>query len=462
MPHVKTERVYGTTDGLFTNTSTTEANPKPTNLIWIASQVLNSLLILCGLWISLSFLFHAKATGKWKRKKRKDFSGGKVLNFAVASTVLLLPRLFATQAVILVGFWHNPDSNQLCEIAMDLSIALYYVALLPVYTYLWLRQNALYAQPSITRLRTKIVCAVSWGSYIFLLLSGLGIIVLFVLPTAYMSSQDGCVLRPDEKNNVFPFYIMLSVQMIGQFTLLGLFVHPLIKHRKVQTNMLTLRGDSCPSFADASKHSDLQKNICNSTLSQAVSETQRRESTVSATSAEEQQQRPAKQQACRSKSESSWVKKRTLQTTQVRHSLNAAKLKLSLSANKALRDRQSTSSPALCMAKNRNRVLHVIRRSVLCAAMCMTSDLFSMAIVNFLLDKDTPKSMTNTVYDIGLLVNVFSVLVSFENCVTVIVSPCKKGEAKQSSQQRQKYKATASSWSLYADHLPNAPDTGTK
>ena len=175
-------------------------------------------------------------SGKFQRERKSDFSGGMILKLLLLTALAVVPRLVSTLIVTWVGFESGSEGDYICEVAMDVSIGAYYFALLPAYLFLWMRQRTLYQQPSISRLYTITIKSISWGALIFLLSSGIGIVVVFVLPLAYQASPRGCILREEEEENVTVFYILCVVLVTGQLTLLSLFIYPLHLHRNVQVS----------------------------------------------------------------------------------------------------------------------------------------------------------------------------------------------------------------------------------
>lgn len=73
---------------------------------------------------------------------------------------------------------------------------------------------------------------------------------------------------------------------------------------------------------------------------------------------------------------------------------------------------------------NANSIYKTIRRSVVCAMVALLTDLIAMLFA-VMVSNDTPRHVTNLVYDLSMLINVLCVLASFTKWLEIITSPCR-------------------------------------
>ena len=211
------------------------------------------LLLAAGTWMAISFLVFACNYQKKQKHEQGDYSVGKVMITAVISTLLILPRLALTLSLSFIGYEKTVESDRLCEMLMDFSIAAFGVGLLPIYTYLWIRQRALYLQPFISSLYTKPVKLLSWSLLVMILTGDVLSIIMYVDPVTYTSSSNGCVNVQKDLENL-PHYFGVCLQIAGQVLLLALYLYPLIKHKQVQNSYLrSTYGNNLPTSGLASK-----------------------------------------------------------------------------------------------------------------------------------------------------------------------------------------------------------------
>ena len=147
--------------------------------------------------------------------------------------LFIFPRLALTLCLAFVGYKASSEIDYVCEVVMDMSIAAYGIAFIPICIFLWLRQRILYSQHFLRELYSQLVRFFSW-SLIICLLSGIVLTgVFYVLPIHYAGSKHGCVNTSSGTYNE-PSYAASAIQVFGQGLLLLLFLYPLWVHKKFQ------------------------------------------------------------------------------------------------------------------------------------------------------------------------------------------------------------------------------------
>jgi len=69
------------------------------------------------------------------------------------------------------------------------------------------------------------------------------------------------------------------------------------------------------------------------------------------------------------------------------------------------------------------RIKAIIKRSSVCAVLTVFSDLISMVSLAFVVPDDATTHVTTTIYEINCLINIFSVLLSFEAWKSIVFTP---------------------------------------
>ena len=199
--------------------------------LWLASFIINIFIMIISLWLAASIAVYGFTTGKFRPNKRTRLSEDLLMRLAFVIAILLFPRIITTHALLWVGFEPGPDSDRACELLIDASVFAYHLAFFPIGMFLWLRQRSLYLQPPLLSLYTTSLKILSWGCILFLYFSGLGIILLLMIPTEFEASGNGC--RGVDRQKVL-LYILTAVLVIDELSLLFLFIYPLYRHRQPQ------------------------------------------------------------------------------------------------------------------------------------------------------------------------------------------------------------------------------------
>ena len=77
--------------------------------------------------------------------------------------------------------------------------------------------------------------------------------------------------------------------------------------------------------------------------------------------------------------------------------------------------------------KKEERVFQAIKSAFVSCVICVLSDVVAVVMSTVVLPKTTPLSLTRTIYDMSLFVNLVSVMFCFENASEILFVLCGKG-----------------------------------
>ena len=197
---------------------------------WIFSVSTNILLLLATSWILIALIHHGVRSGKWKENEITNFekfSKGDVFTTVVVAAVFCLLHLIFSLVFLNVGF--TEYDNITCEAITDIAFILYAFVILSTMTFLWLRQRIFYTHRILNVIYSKLIKVLSLGSIIFVYVGGITGFVLLRIATHRFSTLEGCVsVFTNDYVLLLVYYISIYLCLcIGQFTLLGLFMHAL-------------------------------------------------------------------------------------------------------------------------------------------------------------------------------------------------------------------------------------------
>ncbi|XP_077973410.1 uncharacterized protein LOC144428279 [Styela clava] len=340
--------------------------------IYIVCQVINGCLMVVTLWILLCLVMYGVRTKKWaKKSKRSDMNGGMVYIASVIAVTASIPRYIADQIIFSAVYING--ALRWCEVLLDIGNVTYFMALYPIYLFLWFRQKALYGHPAMKRLAGKCVTVFGWVTLVVLSLAAIGVVLMSVIPSDYTASPDGCVVNLLHSNASYSsdapyrlrYYFLVVLLIVAQLSLLSLFIYPMIRSNAIQNSRRLSQCSTKPYVIDNQDDSDR---------------------------------------------------------------LPARRISRFRSYMSTIRDASrkiSTSS----LGKKPNTVQKTIRRSVACALISMVSDVLAMAVVSFVIPQTVPRSLKNTVYDISTLVSVLSILATFSNYRNILTVFCRKSSS---------------------------------
>lgn len=117
-----------------------------------------------------------------------------------------------------------------CDISIKFKVVAYGISIFTIYLVLWVRQRIFYADPRLKHLSSKFIRSVSWLMVFFLLISGLGAIVLFLIGAEDIGTPLGCRTVATNFSPEIRYAILIAFTVVFQVCFLGLFIYPLVKH----------------------------------------------------------------------------------------------------------------------------------------------------------------------------------------------------------------------------------------
>ena len=376
------------TANYFTNEIHSSQTPFQYEL-WLISLVINFTLLSVGAWLVVNIGIYGIQSGKFRRNKKKTLSEHLMLKVMFVTAILMFPRILTTQALLWVGYEPRTDDGQ-CNILNHFGVVLYYLELLPIVIFLWLRQRSLYLQPSLIRLYTKLLQVLSWGCIIFVIFSGMGITLVLIIISHYEASENGCRKIDDSHQHhvKVPYYLAAAVLVIGELTLLALFIYPLKRHHK-------------SAFISKQPVCRAEAVEMNSSESSFTSD---------------------------GKIHRSLTDKSALNSSGKRFNYSVFSTRKKNSNNSGNHDFSKSLS-----YKTNERIFRVMRRSVACASVCIVSDLLSFAVVTLFLPPNLVRSFRNSLHDLNLIINIVTLLVTFEKYRYIITAIIRKPAQKLST-----------------------------
>ena len=375
------------TANYFTNETDSSQTPFQYEL-WLISLVINFTLLSVGAWLVVNIGIYGIRSGKFRRNKKKTLSEHLMLKVMFVTAILMFPRILTTQALLWVGYEPRTDDEQ-CNLLNHFSVVLYYLGLFPVGIFLWLRQRSLYLQPSLIRLYTKPLQVLSWGCIMFLFFSGMGIILVLIIISHYEASENGCrEIDDSHQNHVKVLYYLAAVLVIGELTLLALFIYPLKRHHK-------------SAFISKQPVCRAEAVEMNSGESSFTSD---------------------------GKIHRSLTDESALNSSGKRFNYSVFSTRKKNSNNSGNHDFSKSGS-----FKTNERIFRVMRRSVACASVCIVSDLLSFAMITLFLPPNLVRSFRNSLHDLNLIINIVTLLVTFEKYRYIITAIIRKPAQKLST-----------------------------
>ena len=370
----------------FTNETDSSQTPFQYEL-WLISLVMNFTLLSIGVWMVANIGIYGIRSKKFRRNKKKTLSEHLLLKVLFITAILMIPRILTTQALLWVGYEPRADDGQ-CNLLNHFTVGLYWLGFFPVCLFWWLRQRSLYLQPSLIRLYTKPLQVLSWGCIIFVfffeMLAALGMIVM----SHYEATKNGC--REIEDNYQYQakvHYYLAATLVISELTLLALFIYPLKRHHK---SAFTSKQPVCRVQA-------VEVNSAESYFS-----------------SDDKIYRSSADKSTSSSGE------------QFNYSVfSTNKKKSNNSGNHDFSRAQS--------CKTNKRIVRVMRRSVVCASVCIVSDVLSFVVVTLFLPPNLVRSFRNSLHDLNLIINLVTLLVTFEKYEYITTAMIRKPPQKLST-----------------------------
>jgi len=197
---------------------------------WIASEAVLVILTLGTIYLLYAMTYYACKLEKKNTTKR-------LVIICIVSVAAGLARLTSDHTVAFLGW----QSDLKCRITSSVSVAFYSCSIYPVYVFLWYRQNAFYSSQTLKHLLNRHVQNISYATLSVLAGGGLIVTVLFQIPSVtgwdFRATSTGCRDAHDTQDvEVLPLMVIL-ISTLGQVSLLGLLLYPLITTKRKQERM---------------------------------------------------------------------------------------------------------------------------------------------------------------------------------------------------------------------------------
>ena len=360
---------------LTTNETTNYSQMPLQHVLWLISLLISIVLSIVGLWLVATIGFYGFTTGKFYYKKQSSHNECLLMRIMFSGTIFILPRLATSNILVWFGYGSSLSQNQGCEIVVDISVVVYFLCLLHVGLFLWFRQRYLYLQPSLQRLYSVYIKALSWGYIVFAFLSGISFVLYMTIPQNFQASSNGCVRTKRDKR--LDNYLLASLLVLTEIVFVFLFIYPLYRHHRSHKTIFFIKTESKNS---PQSEVSISKSIATSTAS-----------------ASEYTNDVIKS-------------KHDYPSSPVLHHKNKSGGK---TTSKPLKTGERPKK--LQNVKTEKKILGVMQRSVISACVCMISDVLAFAVVQLFLPEGTVVRFNNIFYDINLIVNILSLVFTFEN-----------------------------------------------
>ena len=182
------------------------------------------------LWI----FFSLKKFASYQRQKRKSSF---LVNYPPYTAVFPLIRIISTQSILFVEWFPHSKNDQICAVLVKVSRVLYFISLLLIYVFPWLRQQYLYQQPSMRHLNTKLVKLMSTALILTYVLSTIAICFLIVFRSSFVADLFSmeCVREaasPKFQEIITKVFFLLALGfVVNQIIIFSLFTYPLLQYK---------------------------------------------------------------------------------------------------------------------------------------------------------------------------------------------------------------------------------------
>ncbi|XP_078482538.1 uncharacterized protein LOC144743199 [Ciona intestinalis] len=325
--------------------------PKMKQIQFIVPLTIEAIIASCTLWLVVRLIYHGVRTNRFRQRHQADVNGGILYSFVLLSAVMLLGRCCCSILGILLPPY-KPVYDVQCDRLFRSDNAIQVATVGSVFSSLWLRQRALYANPLMEKSQSKLVLAFSRFIVLPIPVGGISFTILFLVSdsTGFRSSYSGCIYVGSNAPVVLASIVIISLQL----ALLVLFIIPLRRHWKVCEYFFSFRKVIMPCV-------------------------NKQESDTSSSS----------------------------QAGHVTDSSGEIVLPEATIPNKA--------KPAINLPINL-KVLRLLKRLTIVTAVCVATDVLATILVALIIGNH--ESFLNfglVIYDVNLLINVISVIVSFND-----------------------------------------------
>ncbi|XP_078482188.1 uncharacterized protein LOC144743106 isoform X1 [Ciona intestinalis] len=211
-----------------------------------------SLFILLCVYLVIALLVFEIRSRKTSRSSRRlsrrisnissqviDNRKLKLRILCIIATVAVLLRCVAELFYIFMG----RRSDYRCDVSLKLHICLFAVSITTIYVFLWYRQRLMYMDPQMQLHNTALGRWVSRYVLVLMVVSAIGIIVIFLTLRKYSAQENTCIAISVNFGTEVPFLIIACCLVLFQVLLMVLFIRPLFCNAVIPPD-LNRNGDN--------------------------------------------------------------------------------------------------------------------------------------------------------------------------------------------------------------------------
>ncbi|XP_078483414.1 uncharacterized protein LOC144743464 [Ciona intestinalis] len=341
--------------------------PKTEQIQFIVPLTIDAIIVSCTLWLVVRLIYHGVRTNRFRQRHQADVNGGILYSFVLLSAVMLLGRCCCSILGISLPPY-KPVYDMQCDRLFRSDNAIQVATFGSIFSSLWLRQRALYANPLMEQSQSKLVLTLSRFSVLLIPVAAVSFTIYFLVSdsTGFRSSYSGCIYVGSSDAVVAASIVIISLQL----ALLVLFIIPLRRHLNI-----------CGKF------SSFRKVIM----------------------------------PCVNKQESD-----TSSSSQAGHVTDSSGEIVPPEATIQIETNPSKNLPT------NFKIIRMLKRLTIVTAVCVATDVLATILVAIIIGNH--ESFLNfgfVIYDLSLLINVISVIVSFNDYKTILF-PCASTKCSES------------------------------
>lgn len=245
------------------NTSSNEED-STVKVVFVCCRIANACFVLATTWIIINFIIYLTKHRHHKPQRamqyRSSLGERHMYVVCLGAVICALPRLVMSQVLFSVA--KIPNALPKCELLLDISNAFYTIAVAATYGFLWYRQRFIYKLPVIRDMTGTLARVINWIVLFIMLGSYVTLFCVYSIPPIYSWNEAGCILKTNQSRNDIKarasrYYIIISIMIAWQVTLVSLFVYPMVLIKRKQLPCST-------------RHKDVVKNVIRRSIICAV------------------------------------------------------------------------------------------------------------------------------------------------------------------------------------------------
>ena len=229
--------------------------------IWMSDFVFSCILLMISLYLFVALVYHqikvenfliAKFFRLTLEKKYRALSKYTCIVIGLFSIIRCLCDIAVNfiewNAVFFNDSVQPPASaGSACNVLSQASASALFCGNVFVYVYLWFRQSIFYVQSTLKVLYGNKIKAFSFFILVFYLVSGISLFIVYSILVQYALNNAGFCQIQENKNSdasyVQPLIAWITLSMVMQISLLGLFVYPLLKQATWNKNQQGMQSN---------------------------------------------------------------------------------------------------------------------------------------------------------------------------------------------------------------------------